>query len=90
MIFKSACTVWKSQEQIYVAYVFRNLLLSIIEKSKKKLSANSLFPYLQDAVNMFRSKKSSRLNECTLSGQSGVTAFHPKKGKFCDDFFFFI
>jgi hypothetical protein len=81
MISKWAFTVSQKQ-QIYVAHVFRNLLLRFIvgtrhENMKKKLSVISPFPYLQVAVNMFRSEESAYSNERTFSGQSGVAAFHP-------------
>jgi hypothetical protein len=81
MISKSACTIWHKQ-QIYVAHVFRNLLLRFIvgtrhEEMKKKLSVISPSPYLQVAVNMFRSEISAYSDERTFSGQSNVAAFHP-------------
>jgi hypothetical protein len=65
-----------------VAHVFQNLLLRFIvgtrhENMKKKLSVISPFPYLQVAVNRFRSEESAYSNERTFSGQSGVAAFHP-------------
>jgi hypothetical protein len=71
MISKSAFTVWQKQ-QIYVAHVFRDLLLRFIvgtrhEEMKMKLSVISPFPYLQVAVNMFRSEESAYSNERNLA-----------------------